>query len=191
MADWFARELARLSAGNRGTPLVFYCLRDCWMSWNAGKRALAAGATARVLWFSRRQRRLAETGLPLEDAAPLPHARRVDPRRAASCPLARSVAANGQRQQHRRLQTRSPRPAQRQPLPEEQSAGVSPENGFTASTARRWILHFHSDLQRGGQKNTRNAKFITPAKFSIWFTPANQHPRHFNQHARDQQRKRR
>jgi PQQ-dependent catabolism-associated CXXCW motif protein len=65
MADWFARELARLSAGNRDAPLVFYCLRDCWMSWNAGKRALALGYR-QVLWF-------ADGSDGWQDAAPLPY----------------------------------------------------------------------------------------------------------------------
>lgn len=72
MADWFARELARLSAGNRDAPLVFYCLRDCWMSWNAGKRALALGYR-QVLWFADGSDGWQEAGLPLEDAAPLPY----------------------------------------------------------------------------------------------------------------------
>ena len=31
------------TGGDRAKPLVIYCLRDCWMSWNAAKRALSIG----------------------------------------------------------------------------------------------------------------------------------------------------
>lgn len=47
---WFAAELNRLSHGDRAAPLVFFCRPDCWMSWNAAKRALALGYT-RVFWY--------------------------------------------------------------------------------------------------------------------------------------------
>src|ERR1700736_2187257 len=35
--------LQRSSGGNRAMPLVIYCQRDCWMSWNAARRALSWG----------------------------------------------------------------------------------------------------------------------------------------------------
>lgn len=47
---YFKGHLSRLSGGDTGKPLVFFCLRDCWMSWNAAKRALDYGYT-NVLWF--------------------------------------------------------------------------------------------------------------------------------------------
>lgn len=47
---WFAAELARLSEGRRDAPLVFFCRPDCWMSWNAGRRALSLGYQ-RVYWY--------------------------------------------------------------------------------------------------------------------------------------------
>ena len=37
--------LAQASAGDHGRMLVFYCLENCWMSWNAAKRAMALGYT--------------------------------------------------------------------------------------------------------------------------------------------------
>ena len=43
-------NLARATAGDRARLLVFYCLKDCWMSWNAAKRALAMGYT-NVAWY--------------------------------------------------------------------------------------------------------------------------------------------
>ena len=69
---WFASELARLSAGNLDTPMVFYCLRDCWMSWNAGKRALALGYR-QVLWFADGTDGWRDAGLALVDATPQPY----------------------------------------------------------------------------------------------------------------------
>ncbi|MHA6261794.1 rhodanese-like domain-containing protein [Arenibacterium sp. CAU 1754] len=42
--------LARASSGDKDAPLVFLCRADCWMSWNAAKRAIAAGYT-RVFWY--------------------------------------------------------------------------------------------------------------------------------------------
>lgn len=46
----FAAALGRLSGGRPDAPLVFFCKADCWMSWNAAKRAVALGYTA-VGWF--------------------------------------------------------------------------------------------------------------------------------------------
>jgi PQQ-dependent catabolism-associated CXXCW motif protein len=47
---WFRASLKRLSAGDKATPLIFYCLADCWMSWNATKRALSWGYNA-AQWY--------------------------------------------------------------------------------------------------------------------------------------------
>jgi len=47
---YFRTNLEKLSGGNREKPLLFYCLANCWMSWNAAKRALEWGYT-RVYWF--------------------------------------------------------------------------------------------------------------------------------------------
>jgi PQQ-dependent catabolism-associated CXXCW motif protein len=50
METYFAQGLARASAGDRARPLVFYCLQNCWMSWNAAKRAISLGYT-HVAWY--------------------------------------------------------------------------------------------------------------------------------------------
>ena len=50
MAHYFAQGLEQVSAGHRDRMLVFYCLADCWMSWNAAKRAIEMGYT-RVAWY--------------------------------------------------------------------------------------------------------------------------------------------
>lgn len=47
---YFRTRLEKLTGGDRDKPVVFFCLRHCWMSWNAGKRALSYGYRA-VHWF--------------------------------------------------------------------------------------------------------------------------------------------
>lgn len=66
---WFRANLERLSADGR--PLVFYCQADCWMSWNAARRAAAWGYGP-VLWFPTGTDDWAAAGLPLEPATAAP-----------------------------------------------------------------------------------------------------------------------
>lgn len=47
---YFRRSLDDLSGGDKTKKLVFFCLRDCWMSWNAAKRALSYGFSD-VDWY--------------------------------------------------------------------------------------------------------------------------------------------
>jgi PQQ-dependent catabolism-associated CXXCW motif protein len=68
---YFAAGLTRASGGDRGKPLVFYCQKNCWMSWNAAKRALALGYT-NVTWFPDGTDGWQAAGLPLADAKPEP-----------------------------------------------------------------------------------------------------------------------
>jgi PQQ-dependent catabolism-associated CXXCW motif protein len=68
---YFARELAAATGGDRAHPLVIFCQRACWMSWNAARRALEAGYTA-VSWYPDGTDGWAEAGLPLERAEPAP-----------------------------------------------------------------------------------------------------------------------
>jgi PQQ-dependent catabolism-associated CXXCW motif protein len=63
--------LQRITGGNRAKPLVIYCLRDCWMSWNAAKRALAMGY-ADVTWYPEGTDGWEEWGLPLQEIQPEP-----------------------------------------------------------------------------------------------------------------------
>ena len=44
------RGLDRATKGDRTAPVVIFCRRDCWMSWNAARRAVALGY-AGVHWF--------------------------------------------------------------------------------------------------------------------------------------------
>ncbi|WP_083897206.1 hypothetical protein [Azospirillum sp. B506] len=47
---YFRTRLEALTVGDRQRPLVVFCQPDCWMSWNAAKRAIALGYRA-VKWF--------------------------------------------------------------------------------------------------------------------------------------------
>lgn len=71
MADYFASGLRKVSGGDRTRLLVLYCLADCWMSWNAAKRALALGYSS-VAWYRDGTDGWSATGLPLESATPEP-----------------------------------------------------------------------------------------------------------------------
>jgi len=70
MHDYFAKGLERLSGGDRAGPLVVFCLADCWMSWNAARRAvLELGFTA-VAWYPDGTDGWQEAGYPLEEVQP-------------------------------------------------------------------------------------------------------------------------
>ena len=45
-----AAALITASKGDTFAPVVIFCRADCWMSWNAAKRAVASGYSA-VHWF--------------------------------------------------------------------------------------------------------------------------------------------
>jgi len=62
-------NLTRATAGDRARLLVFYCLKDCWMSWNAAKRAMTMGY-ANVAWYPDGTDGWAAAALPLEQATP-------------------------------------------------------------------------------------------------------------------------
>jgi len=63
--------LATLTGGDRGKALVIYCQLDCWMSWNAAKRAVSWGY-GNVIWYPDGTDGWEMAGLPLEPAQPLP-----------------------------------------------------------------------------------------------------------------------
>ncbi len=49
-ADYFRAGLAAHTGGDKARMIVFYCMTDCWMSWNAAKRAVEWGHGA-VVWY--------------------------------------------------------------------------------------------------------------------------------------------
>jgi len=66
---WFRASLARIAAARRDTPLVFYCRADCWMSWNATKRALDWGYV-KARWYRDGADGWRKAALPLAAAQP-------------------------------------------------------------------------------------------------------------------------
>ena len=71
MLDYFSNGLQKATNGDRSHPLVFYCLADCWMSWNAAKRALSLGYSD-VAWYREGTDGWSAAGLPLREATPEP-----------------------------------------------------------------------------------------------------------------------
>lgn len=57
------------TAGAKDTPLVFFCKADCWMSWNAAKRAMEHGYS-KVIWYPGGVDGWAAAGWPLEAVEP-------------------------------------------------------------------------------------------------------------------------
>jgi PQQ-dependent catabolism-associated CXXCW motif protein len=71
MTDYFAGGLDKATGGDHGKLVVFYCLANCWMSWNAAKRAGAIGYS-NVAWYPEGTDGWLASGLPLQDATPEP-----------------------------------------------------------------------------------------------------------------------
>ena len=65
----FQAQLAMLTGGDRTRMLVFFCLKDCWMSWNAAKRAVSWGY-GNVIWFPDGIDGWGDALLPLVEVAP-------------------------------------------------------------------------------------------------------------------------
>jgi PQQ-dependent catabolism-associated CXXCW motif protein len=63
--------LAHLTGNDPTRPVVIFCLRDCWMSWNAARRAVSWGY-ANVIWYPDGTDGWDAAGLPLEQIQPLP-----------------------------------------------------------------------------------------------------------------------
>lgn len=64
-------HLAQATAGNFAHPIVFYCRSDCWLGWNAIKRAHALGYN-NLYWLRDGIDGWEQAGLPLELAQPAP-----------------------------------------------------------------------------------------------------------------------
>jgi len=69
--DYLREGLARASGGNRAKLLVIYCQADCWMSWNAAKRALTYGYS-NVAWYPEGTDGWQRANLPVEESEPQP-----------------------------------------------------------------------------------------------------------------------
>ncbi|MGO9543789.1 MAG: PQQ-dependent catabolism-associated CXXCW motif protein [Rhodomicrobium sp.] len=66
---WFRGRLAAVTGGDTGKMLAFYCKAECWMSWNAAKRAAGYGYR-QVLWFPGGAEAWAAEGFKLQPGTP-------------------------------------------------------------------------------------------------------------------------
>jgi len=71
METYFRNALASLALGDMARPLAFYCEAQCWMSWNAAKRALSYGYR-HVYWFPGGMQAWHEAGYPSLPNMPVP-----------------------------------------------------------------------------------------------------------------------
>lgn len=69
--DYFAHYLNQASGGDPTRAVVLYCKSDCWLSWNASKRAAALGYS-RLYWYRDGVDAWQQAGLPLQTATPEP-----------------------------------------------------------------------------------------------------------------------
>jgi PQQ-dependent catabolism-associated CXXCW motif protein len=68
---FFRGHLDTATKGRRDMPVVIYCKANCWMSWNAAKRAASWGYQ-RVYWYRDGTDGWAAANLPLVRAYPAP-----------------------------------------------------------------------------------------------------------------------
>ena len=66
---YFAHYLQQASQGDLRQPFVFYCRSDCWLSWNAARRAHALGYRE-LYWYRDGIDAWEQAGRPLVPAQP-------------------------------------------------------------------------------------------------------------------------
>lgn len=66
---YFQRNLEAASKGDKAKGLVFYCMSDCWHSWNAARRAILSGYS-NVAWYPLGTDGWTEKGGTLVDVKP-------------------------------------------------------------------------------------------------------------------------
>jgi PQQ-dependent catabolism-associated CXXCW motif protein len=72
LMTWFEDRLAALTGDDPSRPLVFYCDANCWMGYNAAKRALRELGYSNVYWYPEGVQGWREAGLELVEAEPEP-----------------------------------------------------------------------------------------------------------------------
>ena len=70
LEHYLQTNLERLTGGDKATPLVFFCVADCWMSWNTAQRVREYGYT-QVYWFKDGTDGWAEAGQDLVAVGPV------------------------------------------------------------------------------------------------------------------------
>ncbi|MFC3607392.1 PQQ-dependent catabolism-associated CXXCW motif protein [Stutzerimonas tarimensis] len=68
-SGYFSFHLEQATGHQKDWPLVFYCRSDCWLGWNAVKRAQQLGYT-QLYWYRDGIDAWEQAGLPLQPAEP-------------------------------------------------------------------------------------------------------------------------
>jgi PQQ-dependent catabolism-associated CXXCW motif protein len=68
---YFRSQLTKLTNGDLARSIVIYCQADCWMSWNAVKRAGSYGYT-QLYWYPDGTDGMRDFDVPLVRADPVP-----------------------------------------------------------------------------------------------------------------------
>jgi PQQ-dependent catabolism-associated CXXCW motif protein len=71
LEDFFRHQLEVATSGRKDVEIVLYCLADCWMSWNATKRAAGWGYT-QLYWYRDGADGWEAANLPTQSAEPIP-----------------------------------------------------------------------------------------------------------------------
>ncbi|WP_181707574.1 PQQ-dependent catabolism-associated CXXCW motif protein [Chthonobacter rhizosphaerae] len=71
MAAYFKDNLNEAVQGDASRTVVFFCLADCWMSWNAARRAVEWGYRD-VVWYPEGTDGWSFEGLPVAKVEPVP-----------------------------------------------------------------------------------------------------------------------
>ena len=71
LKSYYRDNLHKLTKGNKHQPIIIYCTADCWMGWNAVRRAAQWGYT-NLLWFPEGTDEWQAAGHPLQPAIPIP-----------------------------------------------------------------------------------------------------------------------
>jgi len=70
LEGYFRRHLEAATGGRKDAAIVLYCLADCWMSWNAAKRAASWGYS-QVFWYRDGTDGWEAAQFPMADAQPI------------------------------------------------------------------------------------------------------------------------
>ncbi len=68
-ANYFRDGLAAHTSSDKMRTILFYCMTNCWMSWNAAKRAVEWGYNS-VIWYPPGSDGWESADLPLEENKP-------------------------------------------------------------------------------------------------------------------------
>ncbi len=70
LTRYFQENLARISDGDKSRAMLFYCQSDCWMAWNAIRRASELGYT-QLYWYPEGTDGWADWDNPIEPSQPV------------------------------------------------------------------------------------------------------------------------